>query len=517
MSKKLIFVVVLITLLVASACNIGSATPTPTPTPAPTATPAGPQPVSSLEDVRTAVVQIIAEGSFDSPSEGKHSEAGAGSGFIIDPSGLAVTNNHVVTGAARLKVYVGGDTAKTYNARIVAVDECSDLALIDIEGEDYPFLAWYEGQPKVGMDVYAAGFPLGDPEFTLTRGIVSKEHADGESSWASIDYVIEHDATINPGNSGGPLVTAEGQVVGVNYASSNVGVNQFYAIANSLAKDIVNKLKEGENIESVGINGEVLTSDDGSISGVWVYSVESGSPASKAGIQEGDFIIEMEGLPIGQDGTMRNYCDTIRTKGSDGVIALKVYRPSTDEILEGELNGEKLAVIESGSGAQGGYQAWRDTTDALYIETPASWADTNGSLWNGNWGDFDFSAARIDIAPNLDDFSSYVDSPGVFLAASKDWGHLGGYIQLLDGTQGWYNNACTFSEQDKFSNNKFEGAYNIWDCGDGWKAIIFGLRPIATPQAYLVLLEVQVNENDEAQLEALQHILETFDVVGELP
>jgi len=92
------------------------------------------------------------------------------------------------------------------------------------------------------MEVYAAGFPLGDPEYTLTRGIVSKEKANGESSWASIDYVIEHDATINPGNSGGPLVTSDGQVVGVNYATSNIGVNQFYAIANVEAKDIIKEL-----------------------------------------------------------------------------------------------------------------------------------------------------------------------------------------------------------------------------------------------------------------------------------
>ncbi|MEI2690512.1 MAG: serine protease [Anaerolineae bacterium] len=73
----------------------------------------------------------------------------------------------------------------------------------------------------MGLDVYAAGFPLGDPEFTLTRGIVSKARADGETDWASVDSVLEHDASINPGNSGGPLITGDGKVIGVNYAGNN--------------------------------------------------------------------------------------------------------------------------------------------------------------------------------------------------------------------------------------------------------------------------------------------------------
>ena len=141
---------------------------------------------------------------------------GRGSGVIIDDSGVAVTNNHVVTGAAILRVFVGGES-QPRNARIVGVSECSDLAVIDIEGDGYPYLEWFDGQIYAGLDVFAAGFPLGDPEFTLTKGIVSKARTRGETNWAS---VIEHDANINPGNSGGPLVTTDGKVIGINYASS---------------------------------------------------------------------------------------------------------------------------------------------------------------------------------------------------------------------------------------------------------------------------------------------------------
>ncbi len=164
---------------------------------------------------------------------------GRGSGFIIDESGIAVTNNHVVTGAAILRVFVGGES-QPRNARIVGVSECSDLAVIDIEGAGYPFLEWFDGLIYSGLDVFAAGFPLGDPEFTLTRGIVSKPRTSGETNWASVDAVIEHDATINPGNSGGPLVTTDGKVVGINYAGSR-GTSQWFAISRDEALKVIDQ------------------------------------------------------------------------------------------------------------------------------------------------------------------------------------------------------------------------------------------------------------------------------------
>ena len=125
-------------------------------------------------------------------------------------------------------MYVGGESQP--RDAILGVSECADLAVIDIEGDGYPYLDWYGGNVGVGLDIYAAGFPLGDPEFTLTRGIVSKARASGKTNWASVISVIEHDATINPGNSGGPLVTADGKVVTVNYAGSQ-DVGQFFAIS----------------------------------------------------------------------------------------------------------------------------------------------------------------------------------------------------------------------------------------------------------------------------------------------
>ena len=85
----------------------------------------------------------------------------------------------MAAGAAFLKVWLEGET-RPRNARVLGVSECSDLAVIQVEGDNLPYLEWYEGEVEPGLEVYAAGFPLGDPEYSLNRGIVSKARADGQ-------------------------------------------------------------------------------------------------------------------------------------------------------------------------------------------------------------------------------------------------------------------------------------------------------------------------------------------------
>ena len=162
--SRSIWILLLVVVLVLAGCG-GDPTPTeppePTQAPEPTLVPDGS--VSSLEEIKNAVIQVEAQGSFVDPGVGlQMNMAGTGSGFIIDESGIAVTNNHVVTGAAFLKVWVGGES-EPRNAKIVAVSECSDLAVIDIDGEGFPYLDWYDGAIVAGLDIYAAGFPLGIP------------------------------------------------------------------------------------------------------------------------------------------------------------------------------------------------------------------------------------------------------------------------------------------------------------------------------------------------------------------
>ncbi len=322
--------------------------------------------IGNLENVREAVVQIEAVGTFVDPEFGETLQGGVGSGFIIDPSGIAVTNNHVVSGGTVFRVYVGGDTSKTYNARVLGYSECSDLAVIDIEGDGFPFLRWYEGAIKVGMDIYVAGFPLGDPNFTLTKGIISKEKADGKSSFSSVESVVEYDATSNPGNSGGPVVTSDGEVVAVHYMG-NRQTRQAFGISATLAKRIVESLRSGVNVDSIGVNGAAVSNDDQSIVGVWAYSIQPGSAADKAGLKPGDIVTRLGNVPVATDGTLYDYCDIIRSHSPTETLPIEVLRLATGELLSGQLNGRALEVVSSfGSPTTGG-------------ETPSS-GSTSGSV-----------------------------------------------------------------------------------------------------------------------------------------
>ncbi|MFN2149905.1 MAG: S1C family serine protease [Anaerolineales bacterium] len=500
----------------------GSALPT---LPSKASAPAGG--VSTLADVKSATIQIQAEGTFLDPAVGLVlSGAGRGSGFIIDPSGLAITNNHVVTGAGLLKVWVGGDPTP-HNARILGVSECSDLALIDIDGDGYPFLTWHTGSVDVGLEIYAAGFPLGDPEFTLTKGIVSKARTSGATSWASVTDVLEHDATINPGNSGGPLIDADGHVVGVNYAGSS-DTGQFFAIKEQEVTGILDQLKAGQNVNSIGVNGQAVMSDDGSIAGIWVASVASGSVADKAGLQPGDIITLLEGVLLGQDGTMSAYCDILRTHNPTDTLSMEVLRWSTGEVLAGQLNGRELAtaalfnpdVNTSGSsttttGSYSGYMLATDDYGAIQVEVPAEWSEIDGSPWVDSG---EVIGASIYAAPSLDGFVNTWGTPGLIFNVSDDLAKLGGYQQLLDLRRQDFMGSCKLDNRYDYQDALYRGKYDFFvNCGGpgGASYLLLTAVPIDRPTDYLILVEVQIVT--QADFDVAQHILDTFQVVGILP
>jgi serine protease Do len=548
--------------LASMACSFSLGTPEATPTTAPvqgaattapvqaeataanatapaTATPAAPATeaskpgaVTSLDDVKSATIQIIAEGTFVDPQVGLMlNAAGAGSGFIIDPSGIAITNNHVVTGSALLKVYVAGES-KARNAKVLGVSECSDLAVIDIDGDGYPYLQWEDAAPKVGLDVYAAGFPLGEPEFSLTRGIISKATADGETNWASVDHVMMHDATINPGNSGGPLVTADGKVVGVNYAG-NDNANQYFAISPDEAKAIIAELESGKDVTSLGINGQAVRSEDGSISGIWVSSVKSGSPADKTGIKAGDIVTNLENIVLSTDGTMADYCDILRSHRPTDTLSVSVLRFADQTFMDGQVNGRPLEVSMSfaqqlGDEVDQSGTAATDTTDyteyvkvtdnsgAIEIEIPREWGEVDGSQWETTWGSYNITAPAVAASASLDAYNNTWDESGVFFAASSDMGRTGGYMQLIEGVRDWYKSECRLDSANDYKDNLYEGRYELWkNCGaNNTYTFVLAARPIQYKTSFLVLVELRITK--DADLKALDHILQSFVVKGDV-
>ncbi len=337
--------------------------------PAPTAEEPASGAVLNLSDAEKAVVRIVTQGSYEYAGYGSFEESFSGSGFIVDPSGLAVTNNHVVTGAAMVEVYFSGDPTP-HRAKVLGSSECSDLALIDIEGDGYPYFDWYNDDIKLGLDVYSLGYPLGDPEFSQHAGAVSKKSANMQTNWTGVENVLEHDAIINPGSSGGPLVTEDAQVVGVNYATMG-DTNQYYAITYAEARPALEAFKNGKSMLAIGINGEAFITED-SYSGIWIYSVASGSAADKAGIEAGDIIEEMEGITLAKDGTMADYCGILRGHDEDAVLAVKVWRYKTGDVLEGQINGRALEVTGNTGAAIGDTTATTDDTTTTTDDTTAS-------------------------------------------------------------------------------------------------------------------------------------------------
>jgi serine protease Do len=502
----------------ATATTEPTAAPTDTPEPSPTPSKA----ITSLDGVKRATIYIVSEGTFVDPQEGSMSFAGQGSGFIIDESGLAVTNNHVVTGAALIKVRIGGEGPEL-NARILGVSECSDLAVIDIQGDGYEYLEWFDGPITTGLDIYVAGFPLGDPEFTLTRGIVAKEKADGETNWASVDHVIQHDASTNPGNSGGPVVTADGKVVAIHYAGDPSVIQQF-AIGRDEALGIIDRLSAGTDVDSIGVNGEAVVGTD--ISGIWVASVASGSAADNAGIKGGDLILSMENLDLATDGTMASYCDILRTHNPGDTLNVEVLRFDTQQVLAGQINGRPLVETASFAGgdesdSEGGepghaedispgyvnYVSISDDSGAIVMDVPEEWNQVEGGPWVDDDGTI--LGASLKASPGSGD-----DNPFVYFGAMALGPGEYDPVTFLDAID--FADQCSgYDGRDVYEDELYTGLYDLYtDCGASG-AMLYVV--VAAPEDESFLTLVMVHAVTDADREAAQRVFDSFAVVDTLP
>jgi serine protease Do len=245
----------------------------------------------------------------------KYIEEGQGSGFIISKDGYILTNNHVVGNVDKITVELQ-DGRTFHNAKVIGTDPGTEVALIKIEGDDFPVLPMGNSKNvEIGDWVIAIGNPFGLSE-TVTVGVIS---AVGRSNVhiAAYEDFIQTDAAINPGNSGGPLVNLEGQAVGINtaiYSESGGYMGIGFAIPIDMARNIEEQLKEyGRVIRGyLGLLGDDVTPDMAellgtpSARGIIISTVEKGSPADKAGLKSGDIITEMDGKKIESYDAFRN-------------------------------------------------------------------------------------------------------------------------------------------------------------------------------------------------------------------
>ena len=237
---------------------------------------------------------------------------GAGSGVIISSDGYIVTNNHVVSEADELLVKLNDN--REFKGRIIGTDEQTDLALVKIEGKDFPTLPIGNSDDlKVGEWVLAVGNPF-NLTSTVTAGIVSAK-ARSMGGMNSIESFIQTDAAINRGNSGGALVNARGELVGINamiYSQTGSYTGYGFAIPTSIMTKVVADLKEFGVVQraQMGVMGNDVSKyvdiekekgnevDLGTMNGVYVAEVVEKSTADEAGLREGDVIVNFNGRDV---------------------------------------------------------------------------------------------------------------------------------------------------------------------------------------------------------------------------
>jgi S1-C subfamily serine protease len=262
--------------------------------------------VTAAERVSPSVVKIDVTQRV-STRRGERESHGGGSGFIFTPDGLILTNSHVVHRASKIEVSL--NDGRHFPATTIGDDPATDLAVIRIDGAGLIAAPLGSSQHlHVGQLVIAIGNPYGF-QYTVTAGVVSALGRSLRSqSGRLIDDVIQTDAALNPGNSGGPLVASDGRVVGVNTATIMmaqglcfaIGINTAQFVASRLLRDgRVRRSYIGVVAQNVPLNRRLVRFHDlAQETGVMVNSVESNSPAQRAGVRDGDIMVALNGRPI---------------------------------------------------------------------------------------------------------------------------------------------------------------------------------------------------------------------------
>ncbi len=266
-------------------------------------------------------------------------QIGTGSGVIISPDGMIITNNHVIDGAENITITLNNN--KSYEAELMGTDPKTDIALLKIEAdEDLPYTPFGDSDnSKVGEWVLAVGNPF-NLTSTVTAGIISAKSRD-LSGGNQTQSFIQTDAAVNPGNSGGALVNTNGDLIGINTAiTSQTGsyVGYSFAVPSNIAKKVVEDIMEFGNVQNgiLGVRGGSLNSASAKELGIedtegfYVSTVDEDSGAKKAGIKEGDIIKQLDNIKISKFSDLKGF---LNTKSPNDVVYVTVIRDGDEKTV----------------------------------------------------------------------------------------------------------------------------------------------------------------------------------------
>jgi len=287
--------------------------------------------------------------------ETEKQKVGGGSGFIVSANGMVVTNKHVVEDTDADYTVITSD-GKEYSARVLARHPSLDVAIIKIDGDNFPVLEFGDSDNlKIGQTAIAIGNQLGEFSNSVSRGIVSglKRNVVAGSGWGQTELlsnIIQTDAAINPGNSGGPLLNISGQVIGVNVAMAQGAENIGFALPINKVKKTIQQVKDNGKISIpflgvryIILNESIQKENDlpfayGALvlrgEKITDLAVTPGSPADKADIVENDIILEIGGEKITEKNQLS---DLIFKYGINEEITLKIWHKGDEKEVKVKL------------------------------------------------------------------------------------------------------------------------------------------------------------------------------------
>lgn len=444
-------------------------------------------------------MRVVASGVLPRPYDGP-GNSGSVSGFVIDPSGLAVTVSHAVSGASSLKVMVG-DPGRELPATLLHADECSDLAVIqiDADGEALPAVRLAATGPAVGSSVTALGFERLTTDPVVARGELMQTAGPGDLQFASVPSTLRFTSQplTDVGMAGGPLVADDGSVVGVLFpppvATDDEPVSESTVLDEStlgmalgidLAGPMIEALKNAPGPTSLGLNATAVNEDG--VVGVWVAGVDPYGPAAAEGVRAGDLITQLGGAVAGERGTLATYCSTLARHQAGAPMSMTLTRADGTEQLYGSVfSGEGMEHSAVFAVALGGPDALGQAVDpppAPYttfdpvVAGPMS--TTVPTAWTARVVDpqvfGDTAMPTLIATTDLGAFRTTPTVPGVGISVHPYEADPDAVLARLSAAE-----SCSTGPVGDYLSPMFEGRYAVWiDCnGTPADMIVLVLNP----------------------------------------